>query len=285
MLKLFFVIFANFHRAPYIVPKMRYMADHPQKYSEAERYDMMRHCIDLMNKSGKITTEAYGLENLPETGGYIMYPNHQGKYDLLGIITTHDKVLSFVMDKQKSHTMLVREFVDLVQAKRLEKDNPRQGLTIINEVARDVKNGKRYVLFPEGGYKFNNKNKVQDFKAGSFKIALKSHVPIIPIALIDSYKVFNSFHFGPVTTQVHYLKPIEYDEYKDMKTKDILKQALMDFDGTLIVVSHDRDFLDGLVTKVYEFGHQRVKEHLCGIYEFLETKKLESLQELERKNA
>jgi 1-acyl-sn-glycerol-3-phosphate acyltransferase len=84
-----------------------------------------------------------------------------------------------------------------------------------------VKNGKRYVLFPEGGYKFNNKNKVQDFKAGSFKIALKSHVPIIPIALIDSYKVFNSFHFGPVTTQVHYLKPIEYDEYKDMKTKDI----------------------------------------------------------------
>ena len=197
MLKLFFVIFANFHRAPYIVPKMRYMADHPQKYSEAERYDMMRHCIDLMNKSGKITTEAYGLENLPETGGYIMYPNHQGKYDLLGIITTHDKVLSFVMDKQKSHTMLVREFVDLVQAKRLEKDNP------------------------EGGYKFNNKNKVQDFKAGSFKIALKSHVPIIPIALIDSYKVFNSFHFGPVTTQVHYLKPIEYDEYKDMKTKDI----------------------------------------------------------------
>lgn len=111
MLKLFFVIFANFHRAPYIVPKMRYMADHPQKYSEAERYDMMRHCIDLMNKSGKITTEAYGLENLPETGGYIMYPNHQGKYDLLGIITTHDKVLSFVMDKQKSHTMLVRELL------------------------------------------------------------------------------------------------------------------------------------------------------------------------------
>lgn len=53
------------------------------------------------------------------------------------------------MDKQKSHTMLVREFVDLVQAKRLEKDNPRQGLTIINEVAKDVKNGKRYVLFPE----------------------------------------------------------------------------------------------------------------------------------------
>ena len=76
----------------------------------------------------------------------------------------------------------------------------------------------------------------------------------------------------------------EPTNHLDMKTKDILKQALLDFDGTLIVVSHDRDFLDGLVTKVYEFGHQRVREHLCGIYEFLETKKMETLQELEKKS-
>ena len=70
----------------------------------------------------------------------------------------------------------------------------------------------------------------------------------------------------------------------DLKTKDILKQALINFDGTLIVVSHDRDFLDGLVSKVYEFGNQKVREHLCGINEFLETKKMEHLQEIERKN-
>ena len=74
----------------------------------------------------------------------------------------------------------------------------------------------------------------------------------------------------------------EPTNHLDMKTKDILKQALMDFDGTLIVVSHDRDFLDGLVTKVYEFGHQRVTEHLEGIYEFMQRKKLENLRELER---
>ena len=77
----------------------------------------------------------------------------------------------------------------------------------------------------------------------------------------------------------------EPTNHLDMKTKDILKQALKDYDGTLILVSHDRDFLDGLVTKVYEFGDKRVKEHLCGIYEFLEKKKLESLQELERKKS
>ena len=76
----------------------------------------------------------------------------------------------------------------------------------------------------------------------------------------------------------------EPTNHLDLKTKDVLKQALQDYDGTLILVSHDRDFLDGLVTKVYEFGHQRVREHLCDIYEFLETKKMESLQELERKS-
>jgi ATPase components of ABC transporters with duplicated ATPase domains len=75
----------------------------------------------------------------------------------------------------------------------------------------------------------------------------------------------------------------EPTNHLDMKTKDILKQALMDFDGTLIVVSHDRDFLDGLVTKVYEFGNGKVVEHLEGIYEFMQRKKMENLKELERK--
>ena len=76
----------------------------------------------------------------------------------------------------------------------------------------------------------------------------------------------------------------EPTNHLDLKTKDILKQALADFDGTLVCVSHDRDFLDGLVSKVYEFGGGRVREHLCGIYEFLQTKKMEELNELERRN-
>lgn len=75
----------------------------------------------------------------------------------------------------------------------------------------------------------------------------------------------------------------EPTNHLDLKTKDILKQALQDYDGTLILVSHDRDFLDGLATKVYEFGHKRVREHLCGINEFLENKKMESLHDIERK--
>jgi ATP-binding cassette subfamily F protein 3 len=75
----------------------------------------------------------------------------------------------------------------------------------------------------------------------------------------------------------------EPTNHLDMRSKDVLKSALLDFDGTVIVVSHDREFLDGLVDKVYEFGNKRIREHLGGIYDFLEHKKMESLQELEKK--
>ena len=213
MLKFIYVILMNLFRAPYMIPKMRHEADHPEKYSMEERYALCRHAIRLMKRTGGIHTKAYGTENLPAEGGYMMYPNHQGKYDALGIMDTHDRPCSLVMDKAKSNTILVKEFVDLVQGKRLDKKNVRQALSIINEVAKEVSNGARYILFPKGGYDFNNRNNVCNFKAGSFKIALKSKAPIVPVALIDSYRVFNSFWMGPVTTQVHYLKPIYFEEY------------------------------------------------------------------------
>ena len=76
----------------------------------------------------------------------------------------------------------------------------------------------------------------------------------------------------------------EPTNHLDMRTKEILKSALKDFDGTLILVSHDRDFLDGLATKVYEFGNKQVKEHLGDIYSFLQMKKLDNLREIERRN-
>ncbi len=221
MLRFLYVILKNLFRAPYIIPKMRRESEHPERYSEEERYILVKHVIRLMKLSGKIHTKAFGTENLPKEGGYIMYPNHQGKYDALGIIHTHKKPCSVVMDKARSNGILVKEFVDLLEGKRLEKDNVRQAIQIINEVAEDVRAGKRYILFPEGGYEFNNRNKVAAFKAGSFKSALKAKAPIVPVALIDSYKVFNSFDFGKITTQVHYLCPIFYEEYKDMKTNQI----------------------------------------------------------------
>lgn len=221
MIRFIYVVFFNLFRAPFMLTKMRYQAAHPEKYSQEERYSLAKHCIRLMKLTGGISTKAYGTENLPKEGGYMLYPNHQGKYDVFGIIHTHAKPCSVVMDKKKSYTIFVREAIDLLKGKRLEIDNVRQALTIINEVAEDVAKGSRYILFPEGGYEFNNKNTVCNFKAGCFKISLKTKTPIVPVALVDSYRVFNSFWWGPVKTQVHYLEPIYYEEYGHLKTQEI----------------------------------------------------------------
>lgn len=223
MIKFIYVILMNLFRAPYMIPKMRYQANHPEKYSEERRYALVRHAITLMKRTGHVKTKVYGEENLPKEGGYIMYPNHQGKYDALGIMISHKAPCSFVMDKVKSHMILTSEIVDLVQGKRLDRKDVRQALPVLNEVAEEVQNGRKYIIFPEGGYVFNNGNRMAAFKAGSFKCAFKSKAPIVPVALIDSYKVFNSFHLGKVTTQVHYLKPLLYEEYKGLKTVQIAK--------------------------------------------------------------
>lgn len=221
MVRFWYVILVNLFRAPYVIPRMRYMANHPEKYSKQQRYESARNLVRLIKNTGLVRTKAFGLENLPKEGGYMLYPNHQGKYDALGIVHTHKKPCSIVMDKAKSYMLLVAEVMDLLDGKRLDKTDVRQAMGVINEVAEEVKNGSVFILFPEGGYQFNNKNILEEFKPGCFKIALKSRQPIVPVALVDSYRVFNSFYFGPVTTQVHYLKPIEYEEYKSLRTIEI----------------------------------------------------------------
>lgn len=221
MIKFFYVIFMNLFRMPYMLPKMRYQANHPEKYSEQKRYHLVRHVITLIKRTGRIHTKAYGEENLPKEGGYVMFPNHQGKYDALGIMISHREPCSIVMDKNKSYTVLVNEVIDLVQGKRMDIHDVRQAMTIINEVTQEVKEGRRYIIFPEGGYDFNTRNTLSTFKAGSFKCAVKAKAPIVPVALIDSYKVFNRLTLGKVTTQVHFLKPLYYEEYKGLKTVEI----------------------------------------------------------------
>ena len=91
-------------------------------------------------------------------------------------------------------------------------------------MAQEAKEGRKFLIFPEGGYK-NNRNHLQTFKPGAFKASLKSGTPIIPVALIDSYKGFNSMRPGWVTTEVHYLPPIPYGEYKDMNTQQIAEMV------------------------------------------------------------
>ncbi len=215
-------ILINLHRIIYYVTKTRIWMRHPERHSEEECYAMAVEMVTKMNKSAGYKTIAYGTENLPKEGGYILYPNHQGKYDVPGIFAVHEKPISFVMDEKRSHIILVNEFLELVNGKRLILDDPRAAITIFKEVSEEVQQGRKYILFPEGGYKENNRNIVESFKPGSFKLAQMSKCPIVPVALIDSYKVYNcEDHKGPVTTYLYYLEPIPYEEFKGMKTKEI----------------------------------------------------------------
>lgn len=220
MIRFIIAILFNAKRGPEIVPTMRKMIKHKEKYPEKTRYAYAMRLIRYLKKSARITTEVYGTENLPEEGGYVMYPNHQGKYDALGIMYAHHNPCTFVMDKAKSYGFLVREMVDLLGAKRLALDDVRQNVRIMAQIEEEVKEGKRFILFSEGGYASNG-NIVQRFKPGSFKCAMKAKVPIIPVTLIDSYLAFNSFKPGPVTTKVIFGEPILYETYKDMKTHEV----------------------------------------------------------------
>ena len=224
MFRFIYVVLANIFRAPYLVTKLRKMAANPDKYSAEMRYLMARKTFKYIRESGHIKTECFGMENLPEEGGYMMFPNHQGKYDVLAIVCGHEKPCSFVMDKKKSYMFMVRELVNLMDAKRMEIDNVRQALTVINDLVREVKAGKRYIIFPEGGYS-NNHNTLQEFKPGSFKSATKAKVPVVPVCLIDTYKPFNSLSIKPVKNKVFFLEPIMPKDYANMNTTELAEEV------------------------------------------------------------
>ncbi|MEG0804927.1 MAG: lysophospholipid acyltransferase family protein [Lachnospiraceae bacterium] len=220
MLRLIYSIFRNCFRA-YMIPLMRYMANHPERFSLERRYRIVRRACYIAAKTTRISTLSSGQEHLPTKGGYILCPNHQGKYDALGIINTHDAPCSIVMDYNRSNMILVSEIIDLVNGKRLKIDDVRQAMHVIQEIADEVKTGSRFIIFPEGGYVRSKKNSLSEFRAGAFKSALKSRSPIVPVALIDTYKAFNRNSLRKVVTQVHYLEPITYEDYKGMKTFEI----------------------------------------------------------------
>lgn len=107
-----------------------------------------------------------------------------------------------------------------MRAYMLDRQDVRQALRIINSVANEVEKGRNYLIFPEGT-RSKNGNRIGEFKGGSFKSATKSKCPIVPVALIDSFKPFDTKSIGHVKVQVHFLEPMYYDDYKGMKTTEI----------------------------------------------------------------
>lgn len=190
------------------------------KYTEEDKYRLAVRMIGRMKKNGRIHTISYGQEKLPKESGYIMFPNHQGKYDTLGIMAAHERPCSVVIDDKASHALITSQFIDLIQGIRMDKTDMRKQVEAIRKVAGEVKKGRIFIIFPEGGYD-NNRNTVQEFLAGAFKSAQLARSPIVPVAIYDSYKVFSVNSLRKVRTQVSFLDPIPYEEYKGMNTRAI----------------------------------------------------------------
>ncbi len=220
MLRFYYVIIVSLPLIIYYIIKARLVMNKTDKYDDEYCYRIARNMVRKVMRNCFIKTNCYGVNNLPKEGGYIMIPNHQGKFDALGIINSHDSPCSVVIDLQRSKMILTNEFIGLLRGIRLDKNDMRSQIKSMRQMADEVKEGRKYILFPEGGYD-HNQNTVQDFKPGAFKTALWSKQPIVPVALVDSYKPFELNSLKPVTTQIHFLKPIYYDEYKDMNTTEI----------------------------------------------------------------
>lgn len=222
MLRFYFVILVS---VPYIIllyAKSAYMDKHDEKFSEEARYEFAKLIVDKVMKHSFISTEVYGKDNLPKTGGYVMYSNHQGKYDMVGIMYGHDKPCTVVMDEVRSKIPIMKPFLAVLKGSTLDRSNLKSQAKTIRKLIQEVSEGRKYVIFPEGGYDHNGNN-LQEFKAGSFKISVKSQTPIVPVAIVDSYVPYSYNSLRRVVTHVHYLEPIEYNEYKDMKTEEIAK--------------------------------------------------------------
>lgn len=223
-MRLYLIILKNFFRLLRILPAMRRLAD-AEPFDEKRAYDYLRKVVRIMNRTGRIRTVISGEQHLPKEGGYILYSNHQGKYDGYAIVSGHELPCSVVMDRKRSFFPFIKEVIDLVKGKRMELDDVRQSLKIINEVADAVAEGRRFLIFPEGGYDKKKKNTLWEFKPGCFKASLKSRTPIVPVVIIDTYRALDISYLGLVNTQVHFLEPIPYEEFKEMKTGKIAQMV------------------------------------------------------------
>lgn len=201
------------------VPKANYMIKHPEKYDDEQCYRMACKIINHMRRRSRTKTNVYGKENIPEEN-CILYSNHQGKYDALGILLGFGKPCGVLFGKKQGSRLVAKQTVGLLRGELIDLEDIKDTVKAIRNVGRKVKDGMNFLIFPEGGYA-DNRNELQEFKSGCFDCSLKSKKPILPVVIYDSYKSMNSNSLKKVTTQVHFLKPIPFDEYGHMNKAEI----------------------------------------------------------------
>lgn len=243
MLRFYYVILISLPFIIYYLVMAEHYVRNRDRYDEEKCYNLVQRLVKRYKKNARIRTISYGEDNLPAEGGYIMYSNHQGKYDAIGIISAHDKPCSVVMDEERSRVIIANQFVELLDGVRLSRTDFKQQVQSSKRIQHDVEQGRKYIYFPEGKYERNG-NKLQDFRAGAFNCAKKAKAPIVPVAIYDSHLPFEVNSIRKVTTQVYFLDPIYYDEYEDKSTQEISEMVKYRIEECLEYLDERRISLD-----------------------------------------
>ena len=220
MNRLALMIIRNFWRVPPAYIKLCRYAKHRDKYSIDEMYRHIQYIFGRAIKSGNIDFQVHGVENIPKQDGFLMYSNHQGLFDILAITVACDRPWGAVLKQELYKIPFMTQIVDCTYSYPMDRDDLKQSLEVIQAVNKQVQKGRNYLIFPEGT-RSKMGNKMLEFHSGSFKCATKAKCPILPIALVDCFKVLDQKGSKQVTVQVHFLEPISYEEYKGMKTVEL----------------------------------------------------------------
>jgi len=204
--------------------KLCHYAKHTDNYPEITKYRHIQYIFKRAVKSGNVELIVHGQDNIPTENGFMIYSNHQGMFDILAIPATCEQPLAAVLKKELKDIPFLKQVIACTKSFWMDREDVRQSMEVIMATAKEVEKGRNYIIFPEGT-RSKNGNQMIEFHAGSFKIATKAKCPIIPVALIDCYKVFDQKGCAPVSMQIHYLEPIPYEEYKDMKTPELAQMV------------------------------------------------------------
>lgn len=192
--------------------------------SYEEGFRWIKRTTILANRAGRVKIEAHGLENLPEKDGFIMFPNHQGLFDVLVFFESCPRPFAFVIKKEAANIILLKQVREALGSLVMDREDIRQSMKVIQTMAEEVKKGRNFLIFPEGT-RSRQGNHTLVFKGGTFKSAVKAKCPIVPCALIDSFIPFDEKSIRPVTVHLYYLKPLYYEEYQNMKTTEIAEEV------------------------------------------------------------
>ena len=214
------MILKNLTKFPAAFIKLCHYAKHTEKYSWQEKWDHIHYMMGLAVKGGNVDLQVTGLDNLPKDRAFMLYGNHQGMFDVLAIASTCPVPLAVVYKKELKGVPLLQQIYDCTRSYAMDREDVRQSLTVIQNVTKELQDGRSFVIFPEGT-RSRKGNEMLEFHGGSFRCATKSKCTIVPIALVDSFKVLDEKGSRPVSMQLHYLTPIPYEEYSHMKPAEV----------------------------------------------------------------